>query len=70
MQIMACCAADAIAIGFDVAPRRSVAIAAGTPVRVTGIVRAGMQDGELRYRLDEAVVTTVATPLARRAESP
>jgi hypothetical protein len=62
VQIMACCAADAIDVGFDVVPRHNAKIALGAPVHVTGIVRADMRDGELRYRLDDAIVTTAAPP--------
>jgi hypothetical protein len=55
-RMMACCAADAIDIGFDVAPAQMVAVAAGTSVRVGGIVNEVLRQGETRYVLREAVV--------------
>lgn len=57
-RVMACCAADAIDIGFDVIPVRPVVIQAGDRVRVSGVVRAVLHDGELRYELDEARVVS------------
>jgi uncharacterized membrane protein YcgQ (UPF0703/DUF1980 family) len=62
VQIMACCAADAINVGLDVVPRHEPEIARGAPVHVMGIVHADVRDGELRYRLDDAIVTAGAPP--------
>jgi len=55
-RVMACCAADAVDIGFDVAPARIVALPAGTRVRVGGIVNEMLRQGETRYVLRDAVV--------------
>jgi len=55
--VMSCCAADAIDAGFDVVPAKHVALPDGLPVRVTGIVRAYVSAGEIRYRLVDASVT-------------
>lgn len=57
-RIVQCCAADAVDVGFDVrtsGPTRD--IATGTLVRVRGVVRASMRDGEVRYVLERSVVT-------------
>ncbi len=58
-RVMACCAADAIDVGFDVIPRRQSHIGALTPVRVNGIVHAVMIESEVRYQLDDATVTVL-----------
>gem|GEM_PF-1647428 len=55
-RVMACCAADAVDIGFDVVPARMVAVPAGTNVRVGGIVNEVLRQGETRYVLRDAVV--------------
>jgi uncharacterized membrane protein YcgQ (UPF0703/DUF1980 family) len=60
-RVMTCCAADAVAVGFDVYPARSVAIASGARVRVRGTVRSEIIDGELRYALVGATITRVRT---------
>jgi len=60
VRVMACCAADAVDAGLDVVPLQGVAFAAGTPVRVSGVVYASMHDGELRYGLAQAIVSAVA----------
>ena len=65
VRIMACCAADAIDAGFDVAPRGVVTIPTGTSVLVSGVLHGTLRDGELRYRLDDATVD-VAAPRAAR----
>lgn len=54
-RVMACCAADAIDVGFDVHGAR-VALRAGQTVVVRGFVHAGLEHGELRYSLDDARV--------------
>ena len=56
-RVMSCCAADAVAVGFDVDAARPRHIAKGTWVRVRGIVRARMTDGEERFSLEQSVVT-------------
>lgn len=56
-RVMSCCAADAVAVGFDVRPRHRVDIAAGSIVRVDGIVGRTMVDGEVRYVLEQSEVT-------------
>jgi len=60
-RIMACCAADAVAVGFDVVPAARAAIAAGAEVRVSGTLRSSMRDGELRYALVDASVCPLAS---------
>jgi len=55
-RVMACCAADAVDIGFDVVPTHIVALPAGTRVRVGGIVNEMLRQGETRYVLRDAVV--------------
>jgi len=55
-RVMACCAADAVDVGFDVLPARVVAVAAGTQVRVGGIVDEVLRRGETRYVLRAADV--------------
>lgn len=58
--IMTCCAADVVAVGFDVEERRHRLAPARCPfVRVAGIVRAVISDGDLRYRLADATVACV-----------
>ncbi|HME80447.1 MAG TPA: hypothetical protein VKF82_00065 [Candidatus Eremiobacteraceae bacterium] len=54
--VMACCAADALDVGFDVAPRGPIHIEAGTEICVSGILSARVQSGELRYRIEQATV--------------
>lgn len=56
-RVMACCAADAIDVGFDVVPNRPIAIADGAQVRVSGVVQSSLRDGETRYALTAADVT-------------
>lgn len=55
-RIVNCCAADALDVGFDVEPIAGVKGANGKWVRVTGVVRVRMEDGEVRYALTSAVV--------------
>ena len=55
-RVMACCAADALDVGFDVLPGRGVMLAAGTRVSVGGIVTAMLHQGETRYVLRAADV--------------
>ena len=54
--VMACCAADAIEVGFDVVPARAVHFAAGSYVRVGGVVSQTLRDGEVRFALIDATV--------------
>ena len=55
-RVMACCAADAVDVGFDVQPARVVAVPAGTRVHVGGIVSEVLRQGETRYVLRAADV--------------
>ena len=55
-RIMACCAADAVDVGFDVVPRRAAAIKAGAEVCVAGVLAVRLLDGELRYQIVHAIV--------------
>jgi hypothetical protein len=55
-RVMACCAADAIDVGFDVQPAGDVAVSADSSVCVDGTLAARMQDGELRYEIIHATV--------------
>ncbi len=57
-RVMACCAADAVDVGFDVRGSRS-ALRAGQPVSVHGVVHAVLAGGELRYSLDDARVDAI-----------
>ncbi len=59
-RVMACCAADAVDVGFDVLPARPVSLGVNTPVRVAGLVESVVRDGELRYRLRDAAITVMA----------
>ncbi len=65
-QIMTCCAADSIAVGFDVAPDAPAASAtqppvSGASVRVSGRLRESMVDGETRYCIGNATITRLKT---------
>jgi hypothetical protein len=55
-RVMACCAADAVRVGFDVAPLRPLSLAEGAPVRVTGILAVRLSDGNVRYTIVRASV--------------
>jgi hypothetical protein len=63
-RVMACCAADAIDVGFDVrgayGPLRT-----GQPVVVRGFVHAALAAGELRYSLDDARVDAIGAMASR-----
>jgi hypothetical protein len=54
--VMACCAADAVDVGFDVAPAHRVGVAAGTFVKVGGRVTPTVRSGEMRWVLRDATV--------------
>jgi hypothetical protein len=54
--VMACCAADAVDVGFDVAPAHRVGPAAGTVVKVSGRVTMTVRSGETRWMLRDATV--------------
>jgi hypothetical protein len=58
--VMTCCAADAVDVGFDVIPARPIHVAAGAQVRVSGVVRASLRDGETRYALTDADVSVLS----------
>jgi hypothetical protein len=58
-RIMSCCAADAIAIGFDVELARDRRIRTGAWVRVQGVVRERMYDGDPRFVLEHSKVTSL-----------
>jgi hypothetical protein len=58
-RVMACCAADAVDVGFDVLPSGRVVLAPGTRVRVGGTVTQALRQGETRYVLRDANVTRV-----------
>jgi len=55
-RIMACCAADTIAVGFDVLAAQRTTPPAGSNVVVSGTLRAQMRNGEVRYELAHAAV--------------
>jgi hypothetical protein len=55
-RVMSCCAADALDVGFDVAPARPVGFDQGVEVCVRGFIAARVQSGELRYRIERATV--------------
>jgi len=55
-RVMSCCAADAVDVGFDVAPRADQRLRPGTWVRVFGRVRVRLHAGDLRYEIESAVV--------------
>ncbi|HXW76013.1 MAG TPA: hypothetical protein VEJ20_01235 [Candidatus Eremiobacteraceae bacterium] len=55
-RIMSCCAADAVDVGFDVETDQRRLPAAGTVVRVSGVLIARMVDGETRYALRHASI--------------
>ncbi len=59
-RVMTCCAADAVDVGFDVIPARPIHFASGAQVRVSGVVRASLRDGEIRYALADAVVSVLS----------
>jgi uncharacterized membrane protein YcgQ (UPF0703/DUF1980 family) len=55
-RVMTCCAADAVRVGFDVLPSREVRLPEGKPVRVDGVLRSRLRDGDIRYVIDGAIV--------------
>lgn len=59
-RIMTCCAADAIAVGFDVIPVGKPLPRPGSVVRITGVLRSSMRDGEVRYEIASAGVTCLS----------
>jgi hypothetical protein len=54
--VMACCVADAVDVGFDVRPERSVRIADGSTVQVSGVPSMVIESGETRFELRNARV--------------
>jgi hypothetical protein len=59
-RIMACCAADAVNVGFDVFPIARVNAPDQSYVSVSGFVRAFLRGGETRYALINARVASVS----------
>ena len=59
LRVMACCAADAVDVGFDVLPSHVAAAPSGTRVRVGGVVGEVLREGETRYVLRNAEVMPV-----------
>lgn len=57
--VMSCCAADVIRVGFDVALRRAQKLSSHAWVRVSGIVRVHMYDGDTRYVLEDSSITAL-----------
>jgi|GEM_PF-6891356 len=55
-RLMACCAADTVAVGLEVLGDRRYTVNAGTMVAVSGIVRARISKGDIRYGLAHARV--------------
>ncbi len=55
-RLMACCAADTVAVGLEVLGDRRYTVNAGTMVVVTGNVRARIWKGDVRYGLAHARV--------------
>jgi len=55
-RVMSCCAADAVDVGFDVAPRGDPHVRPGTWIRVSGRVRVRLRAGELRYEIEDAAI--------------
>jgi hypothetical protein len=55
-RVMSCCAADAVRVGFDVLSSREVRLREGKPVRVDGVLRSRLRDGDVRYVIDDARV--------------
>jgi hypothetical protein len=55
-RVMSCCAADAVRVGFDVLSSREVSMPEGKPVRVDGVLRSRLRDGDIRYVIDDAIV--------------
>lgn len=60
-RVMSCCTADAIDVGFDVAPSGAVRVRAGVWARVSGRVRVRLRDGDMRYEI-EATTVRPASP--------
>jgi DUF1980 C-terminal domain len=58
--VMTCCAADAVDVGFDVFVRHAVHLPVQTLVRVRGLLRASMHDGETRYAIVDADVQAIS----------
>lgn len=52
-RVMSCCAADVVDVGFDVEPATGRGPANGAWVRVDGVVRMRVRDGEVRYVLED-----------------
>jgi hypothetical protein len=54
--VMACCAADAVDVGFDVVPRSTVRIPDASEVTVIGIASIVSESGDTRFELRAAQV--------------
>jgi uncharacterized membrane protein YcgQ (UPF0703/DUF1980 family) len=55
-RVMACCAADAVDVGFDVVPVHTIVVPVGAHVLVAGTVTEMLRQGETRYVLRDARV--------------
>ncbi len=55
-RVVSCCAADAVDVGFDVRLSQYSRVAAGTWVRVDGIVGERVVDGDVRFVLEQSRV--------------
>ena len=53
-RVMACCAADAIHVGFDLVADHEPVFNSGAVVCVGGVLRSALRDGELRYVITHA----------------
>jgi hypothetical protein len=58
-RIMACCAADTIAVGFDLFSDRPYRGPAGSAVVVSGALHERLVRGEIRYSLNHAIIRAV-----------
>jgi hypothetical protein len=61
-RLMSCCAADSIAVGFDVELSRPEAVPMRSWVRVDGIVRERIRDGDRRYVLEQSTIRRLEDP--------
>ena len=68
-RIMSCCAADAIAVGFDVQPDRTPNAKPGDWVRVKGLMRERLRDGDRRFVLEHSSVSGLEDRSVHRLKS-
>ena len=59
-RVMSCCAADAVAVGFEVMPRMMPSVAEAAEVSVDGVVAARIVEGETRYLIVNADVKALS----------